>query len=106
MGIVGVVPLIRFLVFAIMGETHGHIQSLVLGSSLTVGALLALAILVVADLQRTNRVLIEDALERVKRLQYEPKGRAFQAPTTTTTVDSSGNTLSAPGEDLGPSDPH
>lgn len=72
LGVVGVVPLIRFFVFWLMGESSGHIQSLVLGSSMTVGALISLTILIVADLQRTNRVLIEDALERVKRLQYEP----------------------------------
>lgn len=75
MGIVGIVPLIRFVVYAIMGETAGHIQSLVLGSSLTVGALLALGILILADLQRTNRILIEDELERVKQLQYSSDGR-------------------------------
>lgn len=70
MGIVGIIPLIRFFVFWLLGESHGHIQSLVLGSSLTVGALLALAILIIADLQRTNRVLIEDGLERLKRLEF------------------------------------
>lgn len=71
MGIVGIIPLVRFLIFAAMGQGQGHIQSLVLGSSLTVGALLALAILIIADLQRTNRVLLEDALERIKRIQFE-----------------------------------
>lgn len=71
MGIIGIIPLIRFFVYWLMGESSGHIQSLVLGSSLTVGALLALAILIVADLQRTNRVLLEDTLERVKKLQFQ-----------------------------------
>ncbi|WP_312347661.1 glycosyltransferase family 2 protein [Actinomyces sp.] len=71
MGVVGIIPLIRFFIFWLMGESAGHIQSLVLGSSLTVGALLALAILIIADLQRTNRVLIEDTLERMKRLQFQ-----------------------------------
>lgn len=71
MGIVGVIPLVRFFIYWLMGEGAGHIQSLVLGSSLTVGALLALAILIIADLQRTNRVLVEDTLERIKRLQFE-----------------------------------
>jgi glycosyltransferase involved in cell wall biosynthesis len=77
LGVVGIVPLIRFLVFWFMGEASGHIQSLVLGSSMTVGALISLTILIVADLQRTNRVLIEDTLERVKRLQYESRRRTL-----------------------------
>ena len=71
MGIVGIIPLIRFLIFWFMGESQGHIQSLVLGSSLTVGSLLAIAILIIADLQRTNRVLVEDALDRLKRIQFD-----------------------------------
>lgn len=76
LGVVGIVPLIRYIVYAFMGETAGHIQSLVLGSSLTVGSLLALGILILADLQRTNRILIEDGLERVKQLQYSGGARA------------------------------
>ena len=70
LGIVGIIPLVRFFVFWLMGESSGHIQSLILGSSMTVGALITLTILIVADLQRTNRVLIEDSLERIKRIQY------------------------------------
>jgi len=71
LGVIGIVPLVRFLVYWFIGESGGHIQSLVIGSSMTVGALLALAILVIADLQRTNRVLLEDTLERLKRLQFD-----------------------------------
>lgn len=66
----GLIPFVRFLVFAIQGESNGHIQSLILGSSLVVGGLLCLALLVIADLLRTNRVLLEDTLERVKEIQY------------------------------------
>jgi hypothetical protein len=85
LGVVGVIPLVRFFVFWLMGESAGHIQSLVIASSMTVGSLLALAILVIADLQRTNRVLLEDSLERIKRIQYESSGGSFQALLTTTT---------------------
>ena len=35
-----------------------------------VASLLNVALLVIADLLRTNRVLIEESLERVKTLQY------------------------------------
>jgi len=37
-----------------------------------VASLLCVAILVLADLLRTNRVLIEESLERTKELQYGP----------------------------------
>jgi hypothetical protein len=35
-----------------------------------VGALLCFALLVIVDLQRTNRILLEETLERIKTLQY------------------------------------
>ena len=64
------VPFVRFLVFWLQGDTDGHVQSLVFGTGMLVGALLSFALLVIADLQRTNRVLLEDTLERVKLLQF------------------------------------
>ena len=69
-GIAGIIPFIRFLVYWFQGESGGHVQSLIFGTAMIVTSLLSAALLVVADLQRTNRVLIEDTLERVKALQY------------------------------------
>ena len=42
-------------------------------SALLVGALLSIALLVISDMLRTNRTLVEDALERIKQLQYAPE---------------------------------
>ncbi|MDO8152312.1 glycosyltransferase family 2 protein [Isoptericola sp. b408] len=64
------VPAVRFLVFFAQGEGDGHVQSLIFAAAMLVGTLLCLALLVLADLQRTNRILVEDTLERVKNLQY------------------------------------
>ncbi len=69
-GILGVVPFIRFLVFAARGESAGHIQSLIFGSAMLVASLLSLAILVIADLQRTQRTLLEQQLEALKELRF------------------------------------
>ncbi|MDO4899373.1 glycosyltransferase family 2 protein [Actinomyces sp.] len=68
--IIGAVPFIRFFVLWLMGTAGGHIQSLVFGTTMLVAALLCVALLVIADLQRTNRVLIEETLERVKSIEY------------------------------------
>jgi hypothetical protein len=54
------------------GDTAGNIQSLVFGTVLLVGALLSVALGVISDLLRTNRVLLEEQLERIKELQYGP----------------------------------
>jgi glycosyltransferase involved in cell wall biosynthesis len=68
--IIAAVPFVRFLIFFFQGEGDGHLQSLILGSSMLVGALLSFALSVISDLQRTNRILLEDQLERTKEIQY------------------------------------
>lgn len=69
--VAGIIPFVRFLIFFFMGESAGHIQSLIIGSAMLVGALLSFALLVIADLQKTNRILLEDQLERLKEIQYK-----------------------------------
>lgn len=64
------VPFGRYAVLLATGTPGQHIQSIVLGATSMVGALLSFALLVLADLQRTNRVLLEDTLERLKEVQY------------------------------------
>ena len=78
----GLIPFLRFFIFWVQGEGAGHIQSLILGSAMLVGGLLCLALLVIADLLRTNRVLIEDQLERIKEIQYgtDPMTADTQSP--------------------------
>ncbi|MGO1315656.1 MAG: glycosyltransferase family 2 protein [Cellulomonadaceae bacterium] len=75
-GLFAAVPFVRFMIFWLQGDTSGHVQSLVFGTGMLVGSLLSLALLVIADLQRTNRVLIEESLERIKAVQYEARGDA------------------------------
>lgn len=66
-----VIPFVRFIYFWYFGESAGHIQSLIFGSAMLTGSLFSFALLVIADLQKTNRILLEDQLERSKRLQYD-----------------------------------
>jgi hypothetical protein len=70
LAVAGLVPFVRFLVYWFQGSSDGHIQSLVFGTTMLVGALMCFALLVIADLQRTNRALLEEALERLKDMQY------------------------------------
>jgi glycosyltransferase involved in cell wall biosynthesis len=72
-GVLGMLPFVRFLArWVTGGDTAGNIQSLVFGTVLLVGALLSVALGVISDLLRTNRVLLEEQLERIKELQYGP----------------------------------
>jgi glycosyltransferase involved in cell wall biosynthesis len=71
--VLGLVPFVRFLMFALNGEGDGHLQSLIFGSAMLVGALLSFALLIIAELQKTTRILLEDQLERIKEIQYKQK---------------------------------
>ncbi|GAA1984978.1 glycosyltransferase family 2 protein [Microbacterium pumilum] len=66
------IPFTRFAVLSWLGIAGDHIQSLIFGSAMLVGALLSIALLVISDMLRTNRTLMEDALERIKLIQYAP----------------------------------
>jgi hypothetical protein len=67
------IPFVRFLILNWLGIAGDHIQSLIFGSAMLVGGLLSLALVVISDMLRTNRTLMEDALERVKLIQYSPE---------------------------------
>jgi len=70
--LIGLVPFARFVYFSLQdGTTAGHIQSLLVGSLLMIGAFLCLVLNVIADLIRINRILIEDNLELTKRQRYQ-----------------------------------
>jgi glycosyltransferase involved in cell wall biosynthesis len=72
MFVLAMVPFVRYLILIwfFPAATGGNLQSIILGVALLVGALLAFALGVLADLQRTNRILVEETLERVKEMQY------------------------------------
>lgn len=77
-GILGLVPFLRFLVFTLQGDGGGHVQSLIFGTAMLVACLLCVALIIIADLLRTNRVLLEENLERTKRIQYSDAARPPQ----------------------------
>jgi len=68
----GLTPYVRYLILSLRGDQGNHIQSLVLGGALLVGAALSLALGILSDLQKSNRILLENQLERTKELQYGP----------------------------------
>ncbi|WP_309134377.1 glycosyltransferase family 2 protein [Cellulomonas sp.] len=70
-GVLALVPMVRFLVLWILhGPNDGNVQSLIFGAIMAVAALLSVALGVLSDLLRTNRILLEEQLERIKELQY------------------------------------
>ena len=69
--LVGLIPIIRFLIFYMMGDGNGHLQSLILGGVLTVLGIITFLIAILADLINFNRQLIEQTLEKVRRMELQ-----------------------------------
>ncbi len=70
-GVLGLIPFVRWAILQFT-STHpgGHLQSLLLGSVLLIMAFLSIIIGIIADLIRTNRMLIEDTLEHTKKMRF------------------------------------
>lgn len=69
--IIGLIPFVRFVALVLTGDTRGHLQSLIIGSALLTASIISFALVVIADLLRANRILLEDQLERLKEIQYK-----------------------------------
>lgn len=69
--LIGLILGIRFLVFVFMGQSGGHIQSLILASTLLLLGFQTFISGLQADLIASNRKLLEDIQERVRRLDYD-----------------------------------
>jgi glycosyltransferase involved in cell wall biosynthesis len=91
-GLIGAVIWVRFLFFYFSGEGAGHIQSLILGSTLFIVAMQLAALAVFADVMAAGRVLQQRILERVRRVElrlgvepshYEPGDPEGGQPATT-----------------------
>jgi glycosyltransferase involved in cell wall biosynthesis len=90
--VIGAVIWGRFLWFVIEGDGHGHVQSLILGSTMFIVAVQFVALGVVGDILSGSRVLQQRTLERVRRVElqlgvepshYEPgASETGQQPTT------------------------
>jgi glycosyltransferase involved in cell wall biosynthesis len=65
----GALPVLRFLWFYLGGDGQGHIQSLVLGGTLTVMGFITLLFGIVADLIGRNRQMLETALYKLRKIE-------------------------------------
>ena len=68
--VLGMIPFVRYLVFLLQGESGSHVQSLLVGIVLLVCALISLMLLIISELLRIQRKLVEDQLERSKEILY------------------------------------
>lgn len=81
--LVGAYPFARFLYMAAVDHGgRGHLQSLIIGSLLLMGAFICLALDIIAELIRINRSLIEQNLESSKKMRYDAKVKQRKATPT------------------------
>ncbi|AGH46319.1 glycosyltransferase family 2 protein [Paraglaciecola psychrophila] len=71
LSILGAIPILRFLYFYFTGDGEGHLQSLVLGGVFTILGFISFLIALLADLMNFNRQLIEQTLEKVRRIELQ-----------------------------------
>ncbi|MGB7404067.1 MAG: glycosyltransferase family 2 protein [Pacificimonas sp.] len=71
LAVVGLIPIVRFLVAYAAGDGDGHLQSLILGGVLLVMSFVALTAGLLADVVSRNRQLLEMTLEKVRRLELK-----------------------------------
>ncbi|PZN97131.1 MAG: glycosyl transferase [Alphaproteobacteria bacterium] len=72
--IIGLVPLVRFLVLFMMGNGEGKIQSVVLGGIFLVIGIVTVLMGLIADLIGKNRQLLEVTLEKLRRMELDQHG--------------------------------
>lgn len=71
--VLGIVFIIRFLVYYVNGQGYGHTQSLILACTLIILGVLTVVIALLADMLAANRKLLQDIQYHVKRQEYSKK---------------------------------
>jgi hypothetical protein len=94
-GLAGVVLLLRYLYFFLIGEGSGHVQSVIAGSALGILAFQVFLLGLLADLIARNRRLMEDTLYHARRLSY---GRGAQLSPEALSTDPAVETAQRPAE--------
>ncbi len=69
--VLGLAVIIRYLVFVIMGNSAGHIQSLILGCTLLIMGFMTIMIALLSDLLAKNRKILEDIEYHTRKMDYD-----------------------------------
>lgn len=67
----GVILGVRFLVYMAMGESNGHIQSLILASTFILMGVQTYVVALQADIIAANRKILEDVQYHVRKMDYD-----------------------------------
>ncbi|MEE8429383.1 MAG: glycosyltransferase [Gammaproteobacteria bacterium] len=70
LSLIGIIPIIRYLLYYLAGQGAGHVQSLILGGVFLIIGAVAFLIGLLADLISFNRQLLELVLEKTRRIEF------------------------------------
>ena len=73
LGVLGVIPVVRFLYYVVQGSGNGHIQSLIFAAVFLISAVQLVIIAIIGDLLSINRKLLEDIQTRVRKIELDKK---------------------------------
>ncbi len=68
--VVGLIPAVRYLFFFFRGDRGGHVQSLIFASIFIMISVMLAVFGLLADMLSTNRKVLDEALYRIKKLEY------------------------------------
>lgn len=77
--LMGLIPGIRFIYLLSIGQTTGHVQSLILTAILMIMGFQSLLAGIMSDLIGSNRKLLEETITRVRRIEIGDQGTALDA---------------------------
>jgi glycosyltransferase involved in cell wall biosynthesis len=80
LGVLGLIPFVRYAILELAGDDGDHLQSLLVGTVLLVMSFMSVIVGIIGDLLRTNRALIEDTLEHTKKLRFGQLDPQVTAP--------------------------
>ncbi len=92
LGLLALIPWIRFFVAYVQGDGAGHVQSLIFGAVLFNAAVVVAVLGVIGDLLYAQRIMSQRIFEKVRRIElqlkippshYEPGARPTGQPPTT-----------------------
>jgi glycosyltransferase involved in cell wall biosynthesis len=78
LGVLGLIPFVRFAFLQFDTHPGSHLQSLLIGAILLIMAFMCVIIGIISDLIRTNRMLIEDTLEHTKKMRFGQGDDVFE----------------------------
>lgn len=73
---IGVILGIRFLVYLFMGNSSGHVQSLILAGTLIMMGFMTYVVGILSDTIAAERKILEDVQYHARRADYATEGKA------------------------------